>query len=255
MESLSIIITIVVIIFVSVAGITFAQKKEQARAALVQQIAKYKYRANEAGRILENFAHIPIGMESRKLLLQYAQLNLQQASKLKPSDQSIKKNLSSIQAQLEAPSSPVDNQRLTIPSDTEQLNLILSKLSTLGKYLLKFQSINALGSANIALAVNRLNLLTVEIKITAYSQQAKKALANKDYVNAQRNFQIARNMLSSVAQKNNRLTKLEQEIIELSTSNVESSVPKTQEKGTKEEMKKSASSSESDDIFGPKKKW
>jgi len=255
MESLSSIIAIAVVIIASVAGMTIAQKQEQARAIIVQKVAKYKYRANEAGRILENFASIPIGVESRKLLLQYALLNLSAASQLKHSDPVVARNIVNIQAQLEDPSSPVDSQTLTIPQDITNLNVILSKLTTLGKYLQKFRAIKAMNSPSIPIAVGKLNLLIAEIKINAFVQQAKASMSNHELVNAQKHLQTARQMLDRVTNKNSRLTRLEQEIKELTSKKIVPRLAKVSKNNVSKNKQLADEQSEDNDIFGPKKKW
>ncbi|MCF6194151.1 MAG: hypothetical protein L3J46_07450, partial [Kangiellaceae bacterium] len=159
MESLSTILIIAVVLVVAVSGIGFVQRKEEAKAKIRQQIAQYRYRANEAVQILENFSKIPIGLESRILLLQYARLNLAAAVKLSPSEATVANNLARVQVQLEKPASPIDNQLLHIPDDFNQLTLLLKNLSKLGKYLRKFQSISAMNTNHISIAVNKLNLL------------------------------------------------------------------------------------------------
>ena len=253
MESLSTILVIAVVIVVAVTGITYIQRKEEAKAKIRQQIAQYRYRANEAIRILENFSKIPIGLESRVLLLQYARLNLTAAVKLSPSEVTIRSNLARVQVQLEKPASPIDNQMLQIPEDFTQLTLLLKNLSKLGKYLRKFQSISAMNTNEISIAVNKLNLLIAEAKITAFAKQGKKALANSDYVNAQRSLLTAKNMLKKFPQKNSRLVKLEQEIDKQANTTNEQAATKTTEAVSK--IDSSSKKSSQDDIFGPKKKW
>ena len=103
MESFSTILIIFIVLIASVAGIAVIQRREQAKVKLRQQIAKYRYRANETANILENFATIPIGEEARRLLLQYIQLNLSAANNLDPNDSLISRNLLSINKKLENP--------------------------------------------------------------------------------------------------------------------------------------------------------
>ena len=66
MESFSTLLIIFVVLIASVGGITVIQRREQAKAKLRQQVAKYRYRANETANILENFSKIPIGEEARR---------------------------------------------------------------------------------------------------------------------------------------------------------------------------------------------
>jgi uncharacterized membrane-anchored protein YhcB (DUF1043 family) len=155
--------------------------------------------------------------------------------------------------QLENPTSAVDNQTLQIPDHFDQLTLLVKNLSKLGAYLRKFQTITAMNTNSIPIAVNKLNLLIAEAKITAFAKQGKKALANGDYVNAQRNLQTAKNMLKRFPKKNNRLEKLAAEIDQQSNSTAEEVAASTAKIETKTVSPPVESTS--DDIFAPKKKW
>lgn len=247
---MSTIIIIAVVLIASVMGIATIQRREQAKAKLRQQVGKYRYRANEAGSILDNFGKIPIGNESRLLLLQYIQLNLSAAVKLMPSDAMLVNNLNSIKQQLQNPESAVDKQKLTIPKDPQQLSILIKQLSKLGNYLLKFKAIKAMNAALVPVAVNKIMLLISEAKICAYIQQGQKALAEHIYVNAQRHFQVAQKMLDKFPKKNSRLSALESELKELV-----SSTPKKAAKTNLSVDNVQDVENDTDNIFGPKKKW
>lgn len=236
----------------SVAGIAMIQRREQAKAKLRQQIAKYRYRANETANILENFSNIPIGEEARRLLLQYIQLNLSAANNLAPNDQIISRNLVSINQKLENPQSNVDKQRLTIPTDFQQLNILIKHLSRLGKYMMRFKKIKAMNTTLVIPAVNKIMLLISEAKICAYIQQAKRALLEHNYVNAQRDFQIAQQMLDRFNNKNSRLQALELELKDLVNATPQEAA-KTHLSIEMENQQETEN--EDDNIFGPKKKW
>ncbi len=252
MESFSTILVILVVLISSVAGIAVIQRREQAKAKLRQQVAQYRYRANETANILENFATIPIGEEARRLLLQYIQLNLSAANNLDPSDPLIARNLLSINQNLENPQSNIDKQRLTIPSDFQQLNILIKRLSTLGKYMMRFKDIKAMNTTLVIPAVNKIMLLISEAKICAYIQQAKTALQEQNYVSAQRDFQIAQQMLDKFSRKNSRFQALENELKDLINATPQE-VAKTNLNTEIESQPKSEN--EGDSIFGPKKKW
>lgn len=253
MDSLSTIFIIASVLVIAVMGMTYVQRKEEAKAKIRQQITQYRYRANEAVQILDNFSKVPIGLESRTLLLQYAQLNLVAALKLSPSETTISNNLASVKLELKKPSSAIDSQMLQIPDDINQLTLLLKNLSKLGKYLQKFQSITSMNTNSIPIAVNKLNSLIAESKITAFAKQAKKALANGDYVNAQRNLQTAKNMLKQIPQKNSRLIKLAEELDKQTNSTAEEVA--SNHKDVSEKADVPARETNQDEIFGPKKKW
>ncbi len=257
MGTLTTIIIISVIIVICVAGITIIQKREQEKARIRQLIAKYRYRANETANILSNFAKTPIGTEARSLMLSYIQLNLAQAVKLAPDDGNLNSSLETIKEQAKNPSSPVDSQRLVIPTDPTQLSLLISQLSKLGKYLLRFKAVPSLDSNQIAVAVSKLSLLISEAKICAYIQQGQSALAKHDYVRAQGLFQTAQQMLDKFTNKNSRLTALETELQELINLTPSQAANKTLslEETPQESEQKADSSPEVTDIFGPKKKW
>jgi len=252
MGSFSIIIVIAFVLVASVLGIAIIQKREQAKAKLRQQIAQYRYRANETGSILENFSAIPIGAETRGLLLQYIQLNLSAASRLAPTDSLIARNLSSIKEQLKNPQSNVDKQRLSIPKDSQQLNLLIKQLSKLGNYILRFKTIKAMSVDKVPVSVNKIMLLISEAKICAYIQQGQRSLAEHNYVNAQRHFQIAQQMLDKFKNKNSRLVSLEAELKELVNLTPQQAANKSLSIDTEESESAEA---EQDNIFGPKKKW
>lgn len=251
MDSLGTIIIIAFFLIASVAGIAVIQKREQEKAKIRQQVAKFRYRANEAGSILENFSAIPIGQEARALLLQYIFLNLKQACKLTPNDHLLNSNLENIKKQLENTESNIDKQRLNIPKDHQQLNVLISNLSKLGKYLLKFKTMKAMAVSKVPLAINKIMLLISEAKICAYIQQGQKALAEHNYVSAQRNFQVAQQMLNKFTNKNSRLTSLESELQGLVKATPKEAANKNLNLDHQEEKE----TVQNDNIFGPKKKW
>lgn len=252
MDSLFTIIFISVILVACVSGITVIQKREKAKEQLRQQVAKFRFRANETASILDNFANIPIGEEARGLLLQYIKLNLSSANKLAPSDPHISRNLASVNRQLQDPRSAVDEQRLNIPKDTQQLNILIKNLSKLGKYLLRFKTIKTMTQNIIPIAVNKIMLLISEAKICAYIQQGQKALTEHNDVNAQRFFQTAQKMLDKFKNKNSRLIALESELKGL----VNLTPVKTANKKLNIDKEViNTENSEQDSIFGPKKKW
>ncbi len=256
MESISTLFVIVIVLVASVGGIAIIQRREQAKALLRQQIAKYRYRANETASILDNFSNIPIGEEARRLLLQYILLNLSAAQKLAPTDPMIARNLASIKQQMQNPQSNVDKQRLNIPQDFQQLSLLIKHLSRLGKYLMRFKNIKAMNVALVMPAVNKIMLLISEAKICAYIQQAKKALTEHNYVNAQRDFQIAQQMLDRFTNKNSRLEALEIELKELVNATPQEAAKKSLSIDIENEAETNSQyEEESDNIFGPKKKW
>ena len=255
MGTLSTIIIISVIIFACVVGVTIIQRREQEKARIRQEVAKYRYRANETANILSNFSTTPIGAESRTLMLKYIQLNLAQAIKLAPGDSALKNNLASVTQQIANVSSKVDSQRLVIPRDPAQLNQLIQQLLKLGKYLLRFKAIKSLDSNLISVAVKKISLLTSEAKICAHIQQGQNSLASHNYVKAQSNFQTAQQMLDRFDSKNSRLLALETELKELINLTPSQAANKTLSLDTQEQTTNELEDSQKDDIFGPKKKW
>jgi hypothetical protein len=255
MNSFLTIVVIFVVLVGSVGSITFIQKREQAKALLRQQIAKYRFRANETNSILDNFANIPIGEEARKVLLQYIKLNLAAAKKLAPADLAISNHLNHVEQQLTSTVSPVDKQKLNIPRDGHQLNLLIQHLSRLGKYLLKFRTVRSMNSELIPVATNKIMLLISEAKICAYIQQGQRSLAEHNYVSAQRNFQIGQQMLDKFKKKNSRLTALESELKELVNLTPSEAAHKSLSLDLDEPVDGNAVDKQDDNIFGPKKKW
>ncbi len=259
MESLSTLLVMAIVIIVSVLGITAIQRREQAKAKLAEQIAKFRYRANEAARILENFSQIPIGGEARGVLLKFIQLNFSKIQQLSPNDVSVNNALSSINQQLQAPELNIDKTKLSIPQSVEKLNILIKNLSQLAKYLEKFKTIAELNQ-KVPLAINRISFLILEAKLCAYIQQGKKSLHQHNYVNAQQNFQVAKKMLDKITNKTPRIKQIEKELIELTNQPVEKSIqkdlnieiPETEVQAASKEPVEESSES---DIFGPKKKW
>ncbi len=237
-------------------GIAVIQQREQAKARIRQQVAKYRYRANETASILDNFSAIPIGENARKLLLQYIQLNLLAAKKIAPNDPTLSTSLTNISLQLKNTKSKIDQQRLNIPTDVQQLNILIKNLSKLGNYIMQFKNVAAMNRPIITPAVQRIMLLISEAKICAYIQQAKSSLTEHNYVQAQRDFQIAQQMLDRFPNKNSRLESLDSELKELVNS-TPSEAAKTSLSidAEGEENSPHKSEEDSDQIFGPKKKW
>ncbi len=257
MESLSTLLIMAVVIIASVIGISVIQRREQAKAKLAEQISKYRYRANEASRILDNFSNIPIGGETRAILLQFIQLNLSKMHQLSPGNTPVQASLEAINQKLKAPSLKIDQSRLVIPKNNEQLKLLIKNLGQLGRYLEKFNSIAEI-KPKIPLAINKISLLIMEAKICAYIQQGQKALFEHNYVNAQQNFQIAQKMLNKITNKNPRLSQLEKELIELVNQPVHKSIQKNLNLDTPElstDEKVDTPNNAENDVFGPKKKW
>jgi len=253
MESFSTLLIIAVVLVVCVLGVTIVQQREQAKAKIRQQVAKYRYRANEAVNILDNFSQVPIGLEARHLLLQYIQLNLSAAKRLAPSDVLISKNLDSINVRLKNQASSIDKQRLVIPRDPQQLNILIQHLSKLGKYLMMFKTIKAMNTKIVVPAVTKITLLISEAQICAYIQQAKTALQEHNYVNAQRSFQIAQQMLDRFSNKNSRLTALEIELKELVNATPQQAAESNP--SIEQENEYAAAANEDDGLFTKKKKW
>ncbi len=255
MNSFFTILAIIIVLVASVGALTFIQKREQAKALLRQQIAKYRFRANETNSILDNFANIPIGEEARKVLLQYIKLNLAAAKKLAPADQAISNHLDHVEQQLTSTASPVDKQKLNIPRDGQQLNLLIQHLSRLGKYLLKFRTVRSMNSNLIPVATNKIMLLISEAKICAYIQQGQRSLAEHNYVSAQRHFQIGQQMLDKFPKKNSRLTALETELKELVNLTPSEAAHKNLSLDIEDQPETASEEENGDSIFGPKKKW
>ena len=253
--------TLVIILGVLVACvtiITFIQKREQEKAAIRQKIAQYRYRANQATTILSNLVQLPIGQESRKVLLQYALGNLVAISRLSPNDPVNSKNIQSIKLQAENPKSPADKQKLVIPHDPMLLKQQIAHLTNLAKFIMKLGKSPAVTSALVPVAVQKIMALISESKICAYIQQGKDSLSKHDYVPAQRNFTMAQQMLAKVPNKNNRLQQLEIELQELIKSSPTEAM-NTQLSFNEEEVHpvegEEKGEGQHDELFGPKKKW
>ena len=253
MSTISIVISGIVLIL-CVVLIAYVHKREAEKAAMREKIAKYRFRANQATSILSNLAQLPIGVETRQALMQYALLHLTAINKLTPNDQTNNNNIQILKTQLESPQSPADNQRLIIPNDMQQLKRQISQFTNLAKFIVKIGKSPAISDQLAAASVQKIISLITESKICAYIQQGKEMLTKHDYVPAQRNFTLAQQMLANVKNKNSRLQQLETELLELikSTPNqaLDTELSLNEKAATEAEKPE-----EKDDLFGPKKKW
>jgi len=257
MESASSLLIMAVVIVASVIGISIIQHREQAKAKLAEKISKYRFRASEASRILDSFSQVPIGGETRSLLLKFIQLNLAKMQQLSPTNASINNSLAAINQKLQAPNLEIDQKKLIIPSNGEQLNLLIKNLAQLGRYLNKFNTIAEL-SPKVPAATAKISLLITEGKICAYIQQGQKSLFEHNYVNAQQNFQVAQKTLNQIKNKNPRLTQLEKELHELTNQEVHKSLQKNlnlNSNGSENKGEIDKKKAIETDVFGPKKKW
>ncbi|WP_444998182.1 hypothetical protein [Aliikangiella sp. IMCC44359] len=252
----TIIIAILAVLFICVAIITAIQKREQQKAALRQKIAQYRYRANQASSILSNIGQLPIGIEARKVILQYSLNNLKAIRQLSPHDETNNKNIETLENHLKNPASAADKKSLVIPHDIEHLKAQINSLSKLAQYIIKLQKASGDLSGLVPVAVNRIMALIAESKICAYIQQGKSSLTKHEYVQAQRNFSTAQDMMNKIPNKNERITKLEldlQELINSTPSKAENTELLFNE-NTKEQQEDKPITPE-DNLFGPKKKW
>ncbi|MET1255338.1 hypothetical protein [Aliikangiella maris] len=254
----TIILSITIILIGCVAVITFIQKREEQKAALRQRISQYRYRANQASTILSNISHLPVGPETRKILIQYTLANLKAIQHLVPDDSTNNRNIDILKENLNQPASPVDSQSLNIPSDLEQLKVQINQLSKLAKYILKVRKTSGGLSGLVPQAINRIMGLISESKICAYIQQGKDSLAKHEYVQAQREFSTAQVMMAKVTNKNERLKKLEKDLLELimSTPQKAFNTELSFDDAPKQEPTEVSQDEAPDDtLFGPKKKW
>ncbi len=247
---MSAIIIILLVLVACVAALTIIQKREQEKAAIRQKIAQYRYRANNASAILSNFSQLPIGPEARLVLLRYCLANLRAIKGLSPSDPNIVKQIESVEHSLKNPGAPADKQRLSIPNDMTLLTRQVNQLSNLAKLILKINKSNLADPNIVSVAVRRVMGLISESKICAYIQQGKEHLSRHEYVPAQRSFIMAQQMMLKIPEKNDRLKKLEQELVQLITSSPADAANK--ELSFNEESK---GEEEHDNLFGPRKKW
>ncbi len=257
-------ITIALIIFIlllCVVLITFIHKREQERSRIRQIIAKHKYRANIAADILSNFSQLPIGINARKMLMQYIQGNYLAALKLMPSDEQIQRNLDTIQLALNNPPPVIDQQRLVIPSEFDHVKLLIGKLNTLAKFLLKIKAAKGVDPMLVNPAVSQIMGLISEAKICAYMMQGKEFSQRKEYTTARHIFLMAKTMLSKIHNKGDRLEQLENELnlalqeIQQTDNNNKKQPELDNTNENQPDQEENESTPVNDDIFGPRKKW
>lgn len=215
MDSLTTILIFAVLLVVSILTITIIQKKEKEKAEIRQKISQYKYRAKQAMDILANFALIPIGLEARKVLMQYALTNLKAAEQLNPQDGINNRNIELVKTEIQTPHFPVDSESLVIPTDLEELQKKVSQFSTLSKYITQISTSPAVNQELGKIASHNIITRIFELKICAHFQQGKELLEQRNYVKAQNQFISARDLLQQLPQKNEKLTQIETELLEV----------------------------------------
>lgn len=253
MNSFSTILIIVVVLVVCLVTIAIIQKREQEKALLMQKKAQFRYRAAQASNILNNFNQLPIGTEARVILMQYSLVNLKAIEELDSSDSRTKQEIASLEKSLQSPDSPADKQKLVIPSDMALLTKQISQLSTLTKFIIKLHRSKKIKGNTAPVAVNKLMSLISESKICAYIQLGKEALLKHEYVPAQRNFLLAQQMMSKIVNKNDRISRLEAELLELIKSTPTDAMNGELSIGEAEQPAQAVA--DEGDPFGPKKKW
>lgn len=251
---------IFVVLAVCIGGLAIIQKREKEKEALRQQIAKFKYRANQASSILSSVELLPVGTETRQIILQHILGYLKAIQKLAPADLANNNNIQSVSKALESPQNPVDKQSLVIPNNPEELKLQINRLTTLAKYISKLKTAPSVSTGLIPVAIQKIMSLVSESKICAYIQQGQNALAEHKYVPAQRLFTMSQDMLDKIPNKNSRLTQLEADLQELIKSSpteaLNTDLAFNEEKAEEQEQaEESGIQNANDTLFGPKKKW
>jgi len=256
MESFNLIILIFILLAGTVLIVANIQRKEQKKAEKFHQASKYKYRANETANILSNFAKIPIGEETRKILLQVIQKNLTLALKIQPEDRYIRERLPVVNKQLTNTASKTDSGQLLVPTDSQQLDKLLNSLKKLSVYIIKISQSNKLDLPLTKSSIAKLSSLITEVKLTTYIHQIKKGLTTKNYDFAVKMLITTKQIMSGLKNKSNRivtlqdhLTQLEQEVkISFKNAKKENSNQKNAMSYINEEAKENSG-------FRLKKKW
>jgi hypothetical protein len=252
MSTISIIILISIFLIISVVAVSVIQKREMQKELLRQKVAQYRYRANQASNILGNFSKLPIGTETRLVLMQYCLANLKAIQNLKPFDQSVQKNIDTLNQSIQSPHAAADKQRLNIPADLNLLKKQITQLTTLAQFLLKINKTNLTQQGLAPAAVKKIMSLISESKICAQIQQGKQLLASEEYAPAQRSFILSQQMLSKIQNKNSRLQQLETELQQLIQTTP------SHEKAAELPLSQAIDGDhdpEKNDLFGPRKKW
>ncbi|TQV71438.1 hypothetical protein FLL45_19990 [Aliikangiella marina] len=258
MDTVMTMLLIFIVLAACIGGLAVIQKREKEKEALRQQIAKFKYRANQASTILSNVEMLPVGTETRQIVLQYILGYLNAIQKLSPHDLSANNNIQSVKKALEKPQSPVDSQSLVIPNNPQELKLQINRLTNLAKFISKLKTSPAVTSTLIPISIQKIMSLVSESKICAYIQQGKNALSEHKYVPAQRLFTLSQDMLDKIPNKNARLTQLQadlQELIKSTPADALNTALDFNEEATPEESEQSGTEDSTDELFGPKKKW
>ena len=256
MDTFNLLVIISALLVGAVIFVVNIQRKEHKKAEQFHQASKFKYRANESANILSNFAKIPIGEETRKILLQVIQKNLTNALKIQPQDKYIRERLPAVNKQLTNTKNKIDSSQLTIPADQQQLDKLLNSLTKLSSYIIKISKINKLDLSLTKTSIGKISSLITETKLSAYIQQVKKGLATGNHDFAVKRLITTKQLITGLKTKSNRivalqerLAKLEQEV-KISYQKAKENKKIQQEKNIQEEPSEDLNS-----VFGPKKKW
>lgn len=256
METANLLIIFFILLVGAVFFIVNIQRKEQKKASLFHQASKYKYRANESANILSNFAKIPIGEETRKILLQVIQKNLTLALKINPKDTYVRDRLPVINKQLANTTNRIDSGQLIIPADHKQLDKLVNSLTKLSSYIVKISEINKLDLSLAKSSNAKILSLVTEAKLTAYIQQIKQGLATKNYDFAVKRLVTTKQLVAGIKSKSNRIISLQDRLVKLEQEvKISFQRAKKLQQTQQENNQHQESIEEENTVFGPKKKW
>ncbi|PCI73531.1 MAG: hypothetical protein COB38_00245 [Gammaproteobacteria bacterium] len=256
MDTFNLLIIIFVLLVGAVIFVVNIQRKEHKKAEQFHQASKFKYRANESANILSNFAKIPIGEETRKILLQVIQKNLTYALKIQPQDKYVRERLPAVNKQLSNTNNKIDSGQLTLPADPQQLNKLLNSLTKLSSYIIKISKVNKLDMPLTKISIGKLSSLITETKLSAYIQQIKKGLATENYDFAVKQLVTTKQLIAALKTKSNRIIALQERLAKLEQEvKISYQKAKQNKKIQQEKISRKEPSEDVDTVFGPKKKW
>jgi len=256
MDTFNLLIIFFVLLVGAVIFVVNIQRKEQKKAEQFHQASKFKYRANESANILSNFAKIPIGEETRKILLQVIQKNLTAALRIQPQDRYIRERLPAVNKQLTNTNNKIDSSQLAIPADPQQLEKLLNSLTKLSNYIIKISKVNKLDLSLTKVSIGKISSLVAETKLSAYIQQIKKGLAMGNYDFAVKRLITTKQLMAGLKTKSNRIIALQERLATLEQE-VKTSYQKAKKNKKLQQAKinQKEPSEDVDNVFGPKKKW
>ncbi|WMS88141.1 hypothetical protein [Pleionea litopenaei] len=255
MDTTILIIIIVALLIVAVGTSGYFQFREQQKAERRQNFSKFNYRAREGQELYDRFHELPIGADTRKVILQYIAVNLTKALQVEPGANELKNTLNEIQQRIESPALPADKQRLRPPSDPQELVVLMGRVKSLVRYIHKIGRMPGIDIGAASNGLNNLKRVYLNLQTQTYIAIGKKKVSEKAFPQAFIAFDNAKKLLlrQNIADDETQATLQELERLMQETKQQRQPVDPSVDAEHNEE--ESLDLGDSDDLFQPKKKW